>query len=167
MIDYAASMVVTRSIPTQIFHHPRRALHRPRPHPHHNRPLVYEPVTVPGVARIRRGGCAARDTTGCCIQGREGLIDYAASMAVTRSIPTQIFHHPRRALLRPRPHSHHHRPLIYESVAVPGVARIRGGGCNAGDTAGCCIQGREGMIDYVTTMAVRRSIPTQIFHHPR
>ena len=148
------AVAVTRSIPPPIFHHPRRAILRPRPLPHHNRPLIHEPVAIPGVARIRGGGCADGDTAGCRIQGREGLIDYAATIAVTRSIPTPISHHPRRALLRPRPHQHYHRPLVHEPVAVPGVAWIRGSGCDDGDTASCCIQGREGLIDYAATIAV-------------
>ena len=153
-------MAVTRSIPMPISHHPRRALLRPCPHPHHHRPLIHEPVGIPGVARIRGGGCAAGDTAGCRIQGREGLIDYTASMAVTRSIPTSISHHPRRALLRPCPHSHYHRPLVHEPAAVPGVARIRGDGCAVGDTAGCCIQGQEGLIDYAEIMVVDRGYST-------
>ena len=146
LIDYAATIAVTRSIPTPISHHPRRTLFRP--HPHHKRPLVHEPATVLGVARIRGGGCDAGDTAGCRIQGRKSMIDYTVSMVVTRSIPTSISHHPLRALLRPRPHPPHHRPLVHEPVTVPGVARIRGGGCDDGDTAGCYIQGREGLIDY-------------------
>ena len=45
-------------------------------------------------------------------------------------------------------------PLVHEPVAVPGVARIRGDGCAVGDTAGCRIQGREGLIDYAITITI-------------